>query len=179
MSYKAQDSSSELIEDGTYKATVEGVEERPTFDKADTQLVITWGLSNGRKFFDRVSKDKDQSGDYNHYKVGLILYALRVEEIESTADLMKKLVGLSCKMTITHLFSSAKNGDYNSVKSYDIDLEEEVKADKPAQQPAQATKPEQPTAPASDAKKPVSQPQSEKKPVQGNVFDVSDDDLPF
>jgi hypothetical protein len=182
--YKANDSSSELIDDGTYKATVESVEERPNYDHSDNQLVITWSLSNGRKFFDRVSKDKDKSGDYNHYKIGLILYALRMEEVDSTDDLIKKLIGLSCKMTITHLFSAQKNGDYNSVKSYDIDLEEEVNADKPAEpakkeEPKQ-TAPEQSQAPAS----PVSQASQAKKDPraklrQGDIMDISDDDLPF
>jgi hypothetical protein len=127
MSYKANSGVAELIDDGTYKATVLSVEEKDNFNKTAKQLVITWKLSNGREFFDRVSKDKDNSGEYNHFKIGMILYALRIEEIDSTDDLLTKLVGKSCKMTITHLFSEAKQGDYNSVKSYDIDLEEEAK----------------------------------------------------
>jgi hypothetical protein len=127
MSYKAGDTS--LIEDGTYKATVEKVEERDNFGNTAKRLVITWDLSNGRKFFDGINKDKDGSGDYNHYKLGLILYALRVEEIDSNSDLLTKLNGKTCKITITHQYSDKKQGDFNSVKSYDIDLETEAEED--------------------------------------------------
>ena len=128
MAYKAADGESSLIDDGTYKATVETVEEKDNFDKSAKRLVIMWDLSNGRKFFDGISKDKDGSGDYNHYRIGLILYALRVDEVSTTQDLLTKLIGKSCKMTITHQYSDKKGGDYNSVKSYDIDLESEVKS---------------------------------------------------
>lgn len=141
MSYKANSGTTELIDDGTYKATVESVEERDNYAKTDKQLVISWKLANGRVFFDHINKDKDGSGDYNHFRIGLILYALRMEEVNSTKDLIDNLVGKSCKMTITHLFSEAKQGDYNSVKSYDIDLEEEAKtAPAPAEEePVDAT----------------------------------------
>jgi hypothetical protein len=62
-------------------------------------------------------------------KLGLILYALRVEEIDSNSDLLTKLNGKTCKITITHQYSDKKQGDFNSVKSYDIDLETEAEED--------------------------------------------------
>lgn len=161
MPYSANAASSELIEEGTYAGTIESVSEMPNYQKTDNQLVITWDLKNGRKLFDRVSKDKDGSGDYSHYKIGLILYAVRLEgEINSTDDLIKKLVGCKCKLQVQKLFSAAKNGDYNSVKSYDIDLEAEAEP--------------QPSKPAVA---PV--PSADKKPVESDGIEVADDDLPF
>jgi hypothetical protein len=54
---------------------------------------------------------------------------LRVEEIDSNSDLLTKLNGKTCKITITHQYSDKKQGDFNSVKSYDIDLETEAEED--------------------------------------------------
>lgn len=110
--------SNELFEDGLYNATIEKVEEKDNFDKTSKQLNIWWRLENNQIYFDKVNKDKTYPQDYNHTKVGNILYGCSLGDAENTEQLIEKLVGASCTLKISKKYSDKYQKEYNQVDEY-------------------------------------------------------------
>lgn len=110
--------SNELFEDGLYNATIEKVEEKDNFDKTSKQLNIWWRLENNQIYFDKVNKDKTYPQDYNHIKIGNILYGCSLGDAENTEQLIEKLVGASCTLKISKKYSDKYQKEYNQVDEY-------------------------------------------------------------
>lgn len=117
-SEKKEFNENSLFEDGLYKATIEKVEEKDNFDKTSKQLNIWWRLENNQIYFDKVNKDKNNPQDYNHTKIGNILYGCSLGDVENTEQLIKKLVGASCTLKISKKYSDKYQKEYNQVDEY-------------------------------------------------------------
>lgn len=117
-SEKKEFNENSLFEDGLYNATIEKVEEKDNFDKTSKQLNIWWRLKNNQIYFDKVNKDKNYPQDYNHTKIGNILYGCSLGDVENTEQLIKKLVGASCTLKISKKYNDKYQKEYNQVDEY-------------------------------------------------------------
>jgi len=109
----------ELIPDGTYLGIVESIEEKPNMSGDAKILEIKWRLpSINRIFFDHINKDKNFPNDYNHWKVGNILFGCNCPDVDGTSELIKALKGKKSNLTIGHQFFDKTQKDYNQINDY-------------------------------------------------------------
>lgn len=121
MSYKSEKAKDEfeLLKKGKYLAKVEDVFESMNFDKTSLQLVVKWRLANKRVMFDHINKDRSSTEDYDHRKVGNILYATGCGDVSGGIDDLKKaLTGKECIIEVDLYFSKHKNDNINVISNY-------------------------------------------------------------